>query len=470
MSIKEQLTKHSRAVVVAPAGCGKTEMIVDAVALCESGRQLVLTHTNAGVDSLSKRFIRKGVSISKYKLQTIASFAIEYAYAFPYTSKVPNKEDVNNKQYYSEVYDSTVKVLNVSFVKTIVKASYSGIFVDEYQDCNIKQHEVVKALAEILPCRVLGDPLQGIFDFGGNDLVDWDRDVYTYFECLGELKEPWRWKKSNLELGNWIMQTRTKLENNQLIDFMKLPDSVVWVLNDDKNINQRNSCFDAKRKKIGSCVAIHNIPARAHSLARQLGGLFCSDEEVEGKELLKICKAITDSRGQQSSLLIYNFACCCTTGVKNRLNTIISKIKREDYDMKRISKFSDIAELLLNIIKISSYKNYYDFLCGIEKHKEFKIFRKELWCEFKRVLKYCQNNEGKSLIEVARKFRSVGDFNKRYDYENIISRVLLIKGLEYDQAIVLDADELTKKEFYVAISRPKKRLVILSRNKTLSFK
>ena len=39
--------------IIAPAGHGKTEMVADMVAGF-SGKQLVLTHTNAGVDAIQK--------------------------------------------------------------------------------------------------------------------------------------------------------------------------------------------------------------------------------------------------------------------------------------------------------------------------------------------------------------------------------------------------------------------------------
>ena len=38
-----------RGLVVAPAGCGKTHLIAEAVGHAK-GKQLVLTHTHAGVD------------------------------------------------------------------------------------------------------------------------------------------------------------------------------------------------------------------------------------------------------------------------------------------------------------------------------------------------------------------------------------------------------------------------------------
>ena len=46
------LLSADRAFVIAPAGCGKTELIAKAVYLDAGCRSLVLTHTHAGIDAL----------------------------------------------------------------------------------------------------------------------------------------------------------------------------------------------------------------------------------------------------------------------------------------------------------------------------------------------------------------------------------------------------------------------------------
>ena len=466
----QQLIDHRRAVVVAAAGCGKTEIIVDAVAQSKAGRQLVLTHTNAGVSSLTKRFKRKCVDVSKYNLQTIASFSAEYAYAFPLLSKAPPKEEYETKHYYNQIYEGAEKVFSSAVGQRILRASYAGIFVDEYQDCNLLQHKLIKALAEVLPCRILGDPMQGVFAFANNDLVDWDRDVYPYFECVGELKEPWRWKNTNPELGDWIMKTRTCLERNEPIDLTQLPPTAVyWLEKDDSNQNQRNSCYHARSNKIGPCVAIHRLPNPAHKLAGQLKGQFFSDEEVEGKDLLNFCRVLESADNWQAATKMIEFASCCATYVKTELKTIAAKVEKKEKNLGKLTKYIDLAQLLFDIGDTKSYQKCHEFLRGIEKHSNFIIYRKELWCEFKRVLRYCSAHEGSSPVEMARKFRSMIGLSKKYDFDYLVSRVLLIKGLEYDQAIVLDAESLTKKEFYVAISRARKRLVILSKKQVLLF-
>lgn len=49
-----------------------------------------------------------------------------------------------------------------------------------------------------------------------------------------------------------------------------------------------------------------------------------------------------------------------------------------------------------------------------------------------------------------------------------IGTILLVKGLEFDHAIVLEADSLSKKELYVALTRGAKSLTIVSSSPTLS--
>ena len=49
---------------------------------------------------------------------------------------------------------------------------------------------------------------------------------------------------------------------------------------------------------------------------------------------------------------------------------------------------------------------------------------------------------------------------KKYKYKNLVSRILLVKGLEFDNVLVINPKELTRELFYVAISRPTKHLII----------
>src|SRR3546814_1285181 len=117
---------------------------------------------------------------------------------------------------------------------TLFRSTYVGVYVDEYQDCSELQHALVCALAEFLPSRILGDPMQAIFDFDEGKPVDWDMSVYPSFGCLGQLEIPWRWEKAgNPRLGAWLKEARKKIEQGQKIDLHgERPPSVVRVHND----------------------------------------------------------------------------------------------------------------------------------------------------------------------------------------------------------------------------------------------
>ena len=100
------------------------------------------------------------------------------------------------------------------------------MYVDEYQDCSIPQHNLILKLAEVLPCRILGDPLQGIFDFRKNECVDWERHVSPNFDALPEMDTYWRWEKANPRLGTWLKWFRKKIISGGSIDLCKGP--VTW--------------------------------------------------------------------------------------------------------------------------------------------------------------------------------------------------------------------------------------------------
>ena len=78
--------------------------------------------------------------------------------------------------------------MQAGHVGEVLKASYAHLIVDEYQDCSVPQHYLVYFLSLILPTCVLGDPMQGIFGFGGNALANWEQQVCAHFPVVAELR------------------------------------------------------------------------------------------------------------------------------------------------------------------------------------------------------------------------------------------------------------------------------------------
>ena len=192
VSDARRLASASNVAVVLPAGAGKTELIARATRFASetAGRQLILTHTHAGVHALRDRLARLGVAPQSYKLTTIAGWALMWALHYPSVSGLRTTQP--NQDEWDAVYDGARQVLANPHLASRVRESYGGGFVDEYQDCTLRQHSLSLALSQLMPLRVLGDPLQGIFGFTGDSIL-WSRDVESSFvpnpaSCRSRLK------------------------------------------------------------------------------------------------------------------------------------------------------------------------------------------------------------------------------------------------------------------------------------------
>ena len=72
-----------RGRITAPAGCGKTQLIANALARHMGPKPiLVLMHTNAGVGALRARLDTAGVPHARYRLATLDGFAIRLIRTF----------------------------------------------------------------------------------------------------------------------------------------------------------------------------------------------------------------------------------------------------------------------------------------------------------------------------------------------------------------------------------------------------
>lgn len=205
----------ARGTVEAPAGCGKTELIVSALRRHAGPKPaLVLTHTNAGVAALRHRLSRHRVPQDRYRLSTIDGWAFRILKTFPARSGIaPAHFDLENaRRDYPAIKAAIARLLIGRHIDEVLFASYSRVIVDEYQDCDPDQHAVVCHLATILPTVVLGDPMQEIFNWRSHH-PDWDADVVGNFPLVAELTRPWRWENAGAhELGAWLLEARRALK------------------------------------------------------------------------------------------------------------------------------------------------------------------------------------------------------------------------------------------------------------------
>jgi hypothetical protein len=301
-------TYRGTGYVVAPAGFGKTHLIAASL-LHANKRQLVLTHTYAGVNALRKKMRQLKVPNTAHHIDTIASWALRLALSYPqasgWTVTRPQRDQ------WPQLYAALSGLLDCDFIRRIVRASYDGMYVDEYQDCSLTQHDLVLKLARDLPCRILGDPLQGIFDFNG-DAIDWERDV-AHLDLLGKLDTPHRWQRTGAEpaLGAWLREIRTALDNRQPIDLtaQSCRGLKTFITGDDTTellIRQGNTCRNFQCPPSDTVIAIHGrgneCKAKCHDLAMSSHGRFSSIEEIEGKGVFAFVQKLERAATPQARL------------------------------------------------------------------------------------------------------------------------------------------------------------------------
>lgn len=466
------LLRADKAFVIAPAGCGKTELIAKSVHLDANRRSLLLTHTHAGVDALRKRLRALGAAASTYEVDTIAGWSLRLASSFPNTSGIATQRSVNVQ--WDAVYRAASLILPIGAIKTVVRASFDSVYVDEYQDCSPLQHDIVLELANVLPTRILGDPLQGIFDFGGAEIVDWNTHIEPHFQELPPLSEPHRWTKKNPALGCWLLTVREKLESGQSVDLRQAPVGCVKFVQLPTDPRQRGDiqrriCMSAKCDDGETLLAIHSWESQCHNIARQSGGKFRSPETIECDVLFETAKAFDNA---SNSLMLaratFQFACLCLTKVKTDLKPTAERIfDGRGLQRGRQYQHQDQLHALAEIVEEGSLSSVQMALVALARTPGVAKARHELFQEMLRSLKEHKTGRHTCLEEAAIRARDRTRRTGRAPGHYVISRTLLVKGLEFDHVLILDANALDRKNLYVALTRGSRSLTVLGTSPVL---
>jgi len=456
-----ELAEGRRVYLAAPAGHGKTHAIAEAVRLAAPahGRQLVLTHTHAGVHALEEKLTKLRVPRNRWRVATISGWAHKYAAAFRRVSGFP--EEQPRGEGWDAVYPAAQACLRVPAIRDVLLATYGGVFVDEYQDCTTTQHELVMQVAELLPCRVLGDPLQGIFEFAG-PTVDLDKDLGS-FSRLDPLATPYRWiNAGHQDLADWLRQAREDLAAGRPVT---LASPVVHVPTGHTEL------ADHCRSLLGSegnTVVAHRFPGQAHHFAKGLGGRFRSMEEMDCSDLLDFAASLdaADPPGQAVALIDHALRMTSNTG--SVLGSLRDGIEGGNFRPSRYRANRDLAESLQAVLEAGGPAALSRSLSEVRALGGATLFRQELFHETLRALKAMATGKYETFHAAAVEIRERTRHRGRVPDRFTSSRILLIKGLEYRNAVVAKADELGPKELYVALTRGSHTLAVQSASQTIT--
>jgi hypothetical protein len=356
-----------------------------------------------------------------------------------------------------------LNLLGLAFIRRVVSASYTGVLVDEYQDCVVEQHAIVEALAKLLPTRVLGDPMQAIFGFGDNKLVEWKR-VANEFPNVVSLTSPKRWQLpgANVDLGDWLAKVRPILEKGAGVSLVGSP--VEWVglegrsivdVSSDVACKAARECADGER-----LVVLWKWRPSCHVMAMRTGGYFQCVEPIDSSEGRDAIRKIISSDGVARTEAVLDFAgICCTHIDEKSRRDLLRRVQGEG----KASKSPEGQELVQQLQRILGDEpgSEAESLRMIARYPKVRTYRKELF--YTVINSLCDVLDGTAecpLKAFSKRRQMTSRGGRRLDFRSV-GTPLLLKGLEFEHVVVVDEGKMSAREIYVALTRATRRLTIV---------
>jgi len=463
------LLSIKRGTVTAPAGCGKTHLIADALTRHDKAKPiLILTHTNAGVVALRGRLDRACVAPKSYRLFTIDGWAMRLISTFPLRAgHAPTLLNLSNPATdYPNIRVAAARLLKAGHIIEMLAANYDRLIVDEYQDCSVRQHALVAYAAKTLPTVVLGDPLQAIFGFGLDNLVKWD-DVTKYFPVVGQLNTPWRWINAGAEsLGRWLLAVREKLLRGEPIDLREAPNRVRWVELDGSD-DQAKRLAAARVRGPGAdprvlIIGDSKYPASQHQFASEIPGAV-TVEAVDLRDLIAFARRFDiNAPDAIDQLAVFAQSVMSNVGATD----FVTRVRA--IQQSAPAEVSDAERAALQFVRAPNYLAAVDLLVEIEKQGGVRTHRPAVLRACIRALQLCHGTEGLSLPDAAIQMREQNRLIGRPLPKRAVGSTLLLKGLEGDVCVVLNAAALNAPNLYVAMTRGARGLFVCSAKPVLN--
>lgn len=465
----------NKSMIIAPAGHGKTYTIADCIAAYRGKKKiLVLTHTHAGVASLKEKFDQKQLSSSSYHLETICSFALNLTKVYHINKNdIPSLPDTGSLFYFS--IEHAIKILRARPIKKYLSIKYDHLIVDEYQDCTVIQHQMIMVLATTLNTHILGDPLQGIFGFRNESIVDFsDTSFISFNKNCQSLEIPWRWNNARKNvLGQELLSIRNDLLSSGTIDLRNYHEiKVVIAAENDYTISQspyKKEIYNALRDN--SVLLIHPISESIEPRKKfiQQFPQLRMIESIDDKTFYSSCMSFDNLNGYPLVESIVNLM--RIIGTKTKINVWFNEVgqlknKRSATEQQIRGKLETI---ITSLVAKKSYITVVALIEAIEKLPDVKVYRKDFLHDICRTLQDA-DRLGISASESIERNRNILRRKGRKIQGKGIGTTLLTKGLEFDTVVVLNAHRFTdKRHLYVALTRCRNKLIIISKTYILNL-
>lgn len=454
----------NKKLIMAAAGTGKTHSLIEElvsvipnVIATPTKFCVVITYTNLAVAEVKERLVSKYGSIPKnVHISTIHSFLIDfiiepYAHLLALTKKdkiyidsVLEKESKGSAEYFKQkniaikkanflkskgviTFDKIIEMCNEitdnQQVLELIQNRISHLFIDEYQDCKLIQHEVIKKIVETdhIYFFAIGDPLQSIYGF-----------TYQNSQISGE-------KKPNFESTPiMLMKNRDDIYQGELFINRRCSKNITDLIScytgrigiqisTNKNCNSIPVYFLSGSKD--AVFSKYNDLIRAHDLesANGVNSLILTKRWGD-VSFPKINKEKVDGFSNIFSnveAIISAATGCSKIDLINQINgTYFEKVSNfrllcftmmELFKAGIINSRSDVIDFLRNNSPFGSILKQ-DFNFSIEKLNEILYEKSNVQGHLHSTIHSCKGLQAKNVLVFAEKFSHVTEW---LDYENV---------------------------------------------------
>lgn len=463
-----------KSMVIAPAGYGKTYTIAECIASYRGEKKvLVLTHTHAGVASLREKFDQRQISPSLYHLETICGFALNLTEIY-HVNKDEIPSFAETESVFCFAVEHATKILRSQPIRKYLSIKYDHLIVDEYQDCTAIQHQMIMVLSTTLKTHILGDPLQGIFEFRNDSVVDFsDASFVPFNQNCQTLSEPWRWNNAGRSvLAEELSSIREKLCGSGCIDLRDYKEIKVVIAEEKDYATPKSSYKNEIYRALqgDSVLLIHprsESPEPRIKFVQQFSKLRMI-ESVDDKLFYSSCASLEKASGE--ILIAEILDIMRKIGTKSKIDVWFNdagRLKRKKDDAGR--QCSESMECIRTaLITEKSYAKIAMLMDAIADLSDVKIYRKDFLRDVGQILRNAERL-GISLIDSLERNRNILRRMGRKVQGKGIGTTLLTKGLEFDTVVVLNAHQFKdRKNLYVALTRCCRKLIVISNNYILN--
>jgi len=145
-------------------------------------------------------------------------------------------------------------------------------------------------------------------------------------------------------------------------------------------------------------------------------------------------------------------------------------LRRTDVLMRGTARreATDAEVAAIAFLESRTHSGAVNLLVALNRQGGTRVFRPAVLRSCIRALQMCAGRDGPGFHDAAVRVREQNRLQGRSLPRRAVGSTLLLKGLEAEVAVILDADSLSPQNLYVAMTRGSQKLVLCSRDTTLS--